>query len=92
MKAALSNLASYIADKLVPPDTDPTLQDSRIGFRDAVDQARREWLAAKAYFDTVSDPYLVDHAIYLVEASEKKYMYLLRRAQDQGSDPELPAT
>jgi len=56
-----------------PPETD---------FVDLVEQARREWLAAKAYFENVSEPELVDHAIYLVEAAEKKYMYLLHKARD----------
>ncbi len=46
-----------------------------------VDEARREWLSAKAYFETVSDPELVDHAIHLVVATEKKYVYLLRQAK-----------
>lgn len=47
----------------------------------AVEAARREWLACRAYFDCVSDPELVDHAIYAVQAAERKYMYLLRKAK-----------
>lgn len=50
----------------------------------AVEQARAEWLAAKTYFDNVTDPDLVDHAIYSIEASERKYMYLLKRASALG--------
>ena len=50
----------------------------------AVEAARQEWLGARAYFETVSEPELVDHAIFLVEAAEKKYMYLLKKVREQG--------
>jgi len=51
-------------------------------FLELVEQARQDWLAAKSYFESVSEPDLVDHAIYLVEAAETKYMYLLRKARN----------
>ena len=46
-----------------------------------LEEARREWLAARAYFESVSDPELVDHAIHLVLAREKRYTYLLKEAK-----------
>ena len=51
---------------------------------DAVEQARGEWLAAKAYFDSVTDPDLIEHAIYSIKASERKYAYLIKRASSLG--------
>ncbi len=48
-----------------------------------VDRAHREWMQAKAYFEEVDDPDLVDHAIYAMEAAEKKYMYLLKLARKE---------
>ena len=56
----------------------------RAAFLAAVDAARREWLAARAYFDCVTDPDLIDYAIFTIEAAEKKYMYLLKRARERG--------
>lgn len=47
-----------------------------------LEMARREWLAARAYFELVSDEDLVDYAIYSVRAAEKKYQYLLRRVRE----------
>lgn len=44
-------------------------------------QAQRELEAARAYFESVSDPELVDHACYLLEAAQKRYSYLLRLAR-----------
>jgi len=44
-------------------------------------QAQRELEAARAYFESVSDPDLVDHACYLLEAAHKRYSYVLRLAR-----------
>lgn len=46
-----------------------------------IEEARKEWLDAKKVFEEVSDPDLVDHLIYQMEASQKKYMYLLKKAK-----------
>ncbi|MGE5675778.1 MAG: DUF2508 family protein [Mycobacterium leprae] len=56
-----------------------------------VNAAHREWEAAQSYFEMVSEPELVDHAIYNLEAARRKYIYLFNqlRQQKQGSaDPE----
>lgn len=50
----------------------------------AIERARAEWIAARTYFDNVTDPELVDHAIFAIEAAERKYMYLLRHAEEFG--------
>jgi len=49
-----------------------------------IGDAHREWLAAKEYFDHVSDPDLIDHAVYVNQAAEKRYTYLLKQARSQG--------
>jgi hypothetical protein len=46
-----------------------------------VKQAYREWVTAQQYFQSVSEPALVDHAIYMLEAAERKYMYLLNQVR-----------
>lgn len=51
---------------------------------DLVEQARQEWLTAQSYYNTVSDKDLVDHAVYMMQAAEKKYMYLLKKARREG--------
>jgi len=47
-----------------------------------LNEARREWQAARAYFETVTDPELVDQAVHLVLATEKRYEYLLRQMKE----------
>ncbi|MGI6081983.1 MAG: DUF2508 family protein [Limnochordia bacterium] len=55
-----------------------------LDLREAVERARLDWLQARSYFDNVTDPDLVDHAIFCVEAAERKYVYLLKKAQSEG--------
>lgn len=51
-----------------------------------VEQARREWRDAQSRFNQVSDPDLVDHAVYAVEAAERRYIYLIKKAREEGTD------
>lgn len=53
-----------------------------------LEQARREWNHAKIYFNNVTDPDLIDHAIFYMGATEKKYIYLLKRARETGLNTE----
>lgn len=79
----LGTLLTNLSNRVILED-DTGVASVHADFVDDVEKARREWLAAKAYFETVSDPDLVDHAIHLVTAAEKKYTYLLRLAREQG--------
>jgi len=54
------------------------------GLPEAIEQARREWQNAQNYYNSVSDTDLVDHAVYLLQAAEKKYIYLLKKARREG--------
>jgi hypothetical protein len=50
----------------------------------SVHAAQREWQAAQTYFESVSEPELVDYAIYKLETARRKYMYLLNLAKKEG--------
>jgi hypothetical protein len=83
---SIGDLVSVISSKLLP-DVEFGLPTGRPPSpRESIRRAHEEWLAAKNYFETVSDPDLVDHAIYLLGAAERKYMYLLKRAKTEGVD------
>ena len=41
--------------------------------------AYKEWKEKELFFETVEDPKLVDFAIYQMEASRLKYIYLLNK-------------
>ena len=47
-------------------------------------KAKQDMLDAQNYFDNVTAPDLVDHAIYKMEAAKSQYIYLLKLAKDKG--------
>lgn len=47
-----------------------------------IKKAMLEWKTAENYFDTVSDPDLIDYAIYDMEAARRKYFYLVKRSKE----------
>ena len=49
-----------------------------------LEQAHKDWTHAKYYFNCVTDPDLIDHAIFYMGETEKKYTYLLKRAREVG--------
>lgn len=50
----------------------------------SLEAAKLEWKQAQIYFNNVTDPDLIDHAIFYMGATEKKYVYLLKQARENG--------
>ena len=44
-----------------------------------IKNAKKEWENAKNIFENATNPDLIDYAIYNIEATEKKYTYLLKQ-------------
>ncbi|WP_066503932.1 DUF2508 family protein [Abyssisolibacter fermentans] len=42
-------------------------------------KAKEDWENAQIYFNNVTDPELIDYAIYNMEAAKIKYFYLLKK-------------
>ncbi|SCG81724.1 hypothetical protein DW1_0103 [Proteiniborus sp. DW1] len=53
-------------------------------FLEQLNQAHEEWYNAELYFQSVTEPDLIDYAIYKMEASRTKYIYLLKQAREKG--------
>ena len=49
---------------------------------ESLKEAHNEWKDKEEYFQWVTEPDLVDHAIYELEASKIKYIYLLKKAKE----------
>ncbi|NLK44362.1 MAG: DUF2508 family protein [Tissierellia bacterium] len=45
--------------------------------------AHKEWKDKEKYFQEVTDPDLIDIAIYEMEASRIKYIYLLKKLKEE---------
>ncbi|SEP47063.1 DUF2508 family protein [Propionispora vibrioides] len=54
-----------------------------------IEQAKCDWLYAHSYYNNVSEPDLLEYAIYMIKASEKKYTYLLKQARFEGLKEEI---
>lgn len=50
----------------------------------AIEDAKRQWNTAWEYFNLVSEPKLIDYAIYMEQAAKIRYMYLLSEAREKG--------
>lgn len=60
-----------------------------------VARAFKEWKERESFFEAVDEPELVDYAIYQMEASRLKYIYLLnklRKDQEKEEDDEKQAS
>jgi hypothetical protein len=84
-KEFLQYLWKAVHSQLSSIDDDVIEEQGTGDFDRIIEQARQEWLHAKSYFDNVVDPDLVDYAVYSVEAAERKYMYLLKKARSQNT-------
>ncbi len=51
---------------------------------DMVEQAKKDWIFAQKYFNYVEDQDLIDYAVFLIMTTEKRYMYLLKKARIEG--------
>lgn len=66
--------------KLSPPSEEEREEELVI----QIDKARKEWNVAQSQLDQMSDPELIDYAVYRLKAAEKRYMYLLKKAEQKG--------
>ena len=47
-------------------------------------EAYQAWQASQNYFENVTEPELIDYAIYDMEAARRKYFYLVKKVKDMG--------
>lgn len=57
--------------------------DEKEAILSSLKQAEVEWKAKEEYFNHATDPDLVDFAIYDIEASRRKYSYLLKKLKKE---------
>jgi len=92
LRKAVAGYLDNVAGFLFGRDMDSAPREERTKLVEAVENARREWQAARNLLDNVTDPRLIDYAIFAAGAAEKRYMYLLDEARRQGLRVEAPHT
>jgi hypothetical protein len=56
-----------------------TSAESALAWIKAAEQAKLDWINALMYFETVTDNDLIDYAIYMIMANERRYMYIVNK-------------
>jgi len=82
MLEGINHMVSGLYNKI--QDLQGTEKDEDEEFVEIIRKARLEWESAEKTFHNVSDPDLIDYAIYNVEAAKAKYTYLIKRAKELG--------
>lgn len=59
-------------------------------FMEELDKAHQDWVVAHQRLEMLSSPELIDHAIYVLEAAEKKFSFYLREAREKGIHIDIP--
>ena len=78
----INHMVSGLYNKI--QDLQGVERDEEEEFVEIIRKARQEWESAEKTFHNVSDPDLIDYAIYNVEATKAKYTYLIKRAKELG--------
>lgn len=58
------------------------------GYDELVEAARQELLVAQSLFNQVREKELIDHAIYRMNAAERRYIFLMHEAQQHQLEKE----
>lgn len=77
----LSNFVNEISQRLLGEKHEIKTEESDEHDLAILEKARQEWLAAIALFNSVSEKDLIDHAIYNLNAAERRYVFLLKEAR-----------
>ncbi|MDD4503609.1 MAG: YaaL family protein [Clostridiaceae bacterium] len=75
----INDLIGYVLNNLQSPRG----KDENEELIKMIYKAKQEMIDAQCYFDNVTAPELVDHAIYKMEAAKSQYVYLLKLAKEK---------
>lgn len=82
-KSKKQNQMSTVINYLFANLQGTVVKDEDEVFLNTISIAKQEMLDAQCYFDSVTAPELIDHAIYRMEAAKAQYVYLLKLAKDR---------
>lgn len=72
-----NNIINYVMDNIEYDTEDEKMIQ-------AVENARKEWLIARDYFEMVNDDKLIEYAIFTERAARARFIYLLNQVKDKG--------
>ncbi len=63
------------------PEDNPYKEEFQAKNAGLIERAKQDWYAAVSLFNNIEDPGLIDHAIYNLNAAERRYVFLLKEAR-----------
>lgn len=81
----LQHIAKILSVFFVEKDEDSVITPEIDNLQN-VKSAHRDWMLAQKQFEWVTDPDLIDQAIYAEVAARKRYTYLLKKAKETHVD------
>ncbi len=81
MGQALKQLINYVVNGTAKRTEAPKEEELDI----LIQKALKEREVAQRCFENATDPDLIDHAIYLEQAANQKYLHLLKMAKEKYS-------
>lgn len=67
-------------------------QNAEGEYTEGARKALRELQSAERYFNAISDPELVEYALYEIEAARRKYEYMMRKLRSGEAAYEAPTS
>lgn len=80
---SLAYFLTEISQKLLGEKCEVVLEDKYLNKLSLVEKARQEWQAAISLFNNASEKELIDHAIFALNAAERRYVFLLKEAREE---------
>ena len=77
----VSNFLMDLSQKLLGEKSEVSLEKNSVSSSSLLEKAKLDWYAAISLFNNLIDQDLVDHAIFNLNAAEKRYSYLLKEAR-----------
>lgn len=84
LRRFVSKSIGTLVDYLLGRDVERTGFGEQQALREALERSRQEWVAARHFFENVTDPRLIDYAVFSIGAAERRYMYYMDEARRQG--------
>ena len=80
---SLADFLTELSRKLLGEKYEVALEDRSLNRLSLIEKARQEWLTAIELFNNATEPDLVDHAIFNLNAAERRYVFLLKEARKE---------
>ncbi|MBN4067710.1 MAG: hypothetical protein COA82_01885 [Alkaliphilus sp.] len=79
--SSISSSVEFLYNRVFDERSENTDQSDT--YADLVHKAHEEWKHAENLFHNISDPDLIDYAVYNLDAAKSRYIYLLKKVREE---------